>query len=109
MLSLSLRRAWALLEELSLTNQSQNSTNPIHGYSLYEITFVGEEAIVENGSLGDALEAIAFRQDIDVVGMDCGYLLSLPTGQVLSGKEITHWLSQHFGRKQQEELSNAQS
>ena len=92
-----------------MTDHAKNTAEPARGYSLYEMTFVGDVAIVENGSLADVLEAIALRQDIDVVGMDCGYLLSLPSEKVLSGKEITHWLSQHFGRKQQEELSNAQS
>lgn len=92
---------------LSLTES--HAPKPLKGYSLTEMTFIGDHDHLVNGTLSEVLEIIAHRPDIGVVGMDCGYLLSLPDGAVLNGPEIIQWLSQHFGRKQQEELSNAQS
>lgn len=77
------------------------------GYTLSEMTFVGDQVLLENGTLAEALELMAHLPDLGVVGMDCGYLLMLPDETVLSGKEIIRWLANHFGHKQQEETRHA--
>lgn len=80
------------------------------GYGLMEIEFFcGDRVLLENGTLAEVLELIAQLSDVTAVGLDCGYVLALPDGTGLCGSGIGRWLSQHFGRKQQEEKYHEKS